>query len=103
MEAKKMQRRVWLLHIKRGKEEEYRRRHEAVWPALIEAARKAGLKNHSCFLSAQQVIVYAEAENIDNTFGELTASDVKKQWDDWMSEVLDEDNGIKFEEVFHFD
>jgi L-rhamnose mutarotase len=103
MEAKNMQRRVWLLQIRRGKEEEYRRRHEAVWPTLIEAARKAGLKNHSCFLSAQQVVVYAEAENVEDTFRELAVSDVKKRWDSWMSEILEGDSGTNFDEVFHFD
>ncbi len=99
-----MQRRVWLLQIRNGKEEEYRRRHEAVWPALIEAACEAGLKNHSCFVCNQQVIVYAEAEDIDGTFRELMAKDVKTKWDRWMSEILDDDNGgTMFEEVFHFD
>jgi L-rhamnose mutarotase len=98
-----MQRRVWFLRLKKGNEEEYRRRHAAVWPALIETARKAGLKNHSCFLSSESVIVYAEAENLDDTFREIMASDVKKKWDDWMSEILEEADFGSFKEVFHFD
>ena len=98
-----MQRGVWLLRIKKGKEGEYRRRHATVWPTLIEVARRAGLKNHSCFLQGKNVIVYAEAEDLNITFDEILASDVKKKWDDSMSEILEESNSVHFEEVFHFD
>lgn len=98
-----MQRCVWLLRIRPGSEDEYRKRHAAVWPNLIEVARKAGLKNHTCFLSSDGVIVYAEAEDIDRTLREIMASDVKKKWDDWMSEILEEEDSRLFKEVFHFD
>jgi L-rhamnose mutarotase len=48
-----MQRRAWLLQVRKGKEDEYRRIHTTVWPELIEAARQAGLRNHSCFLEGR--------------------------------------------------
>ena len=98
-----MQRRAWLLRVTQGKEEEYRRIHEAVWPELIEAARQAGLRNHTCFLAGRNVIVYAEAEDIVATFGRLLKTDVKKRWDLAMSSILEETDSPSYEEVFHFD
>jgi L-rhamnose mutarotase len=98
-----MQRRAWLLRVREGKEEEYRRAHEAVWPELIEAARKAGLRNHSCFLAGRDVIVYAEAEDLESTFIQLLATDVKKRWDRVMSSILEGTDSPSFEELFHFD
>ncbi|HZO99131.1 MAG TPA: L-rhamnose mutarotase [Terriglobales bacterium] len=98
-----MERKAWLLRVKEGKEEEYRRVHAAVWPELIEAARQAGLRNHSCFLEGRRVIAYVEADDIDAAFRKLLATDVKKQWDQAMSSILEETDSSSFEEVFHFD
>ena len=98
-----MQRRAWLLTIREGKEQEYRQIHVAVWPELIAAARGAGLKNHSSFLSGRTVIVYGEAEDLEATFKRILATDVKKRWDQAMSEILEETDSDPFQEVFHFD
>jgi len=98
-----MQRRAWFLRVREGKEEEYRRAHAAVWPELIAAAREAGLRNHSCFLAGRNVMVYAEAEDIDATLDHLLKSVVKKRWDRAMSNLLEETDSPPFEEVFHFD
>ena len=98
-----MQRRAWLLRVKKGKEEEYRRVHEAVWPELIEAARQAGIRNHSCFLSGRDVIIYAEADELESTFAKLLATEVKKRWDEQMSAILEATDSPAFTEVFHFD
>lgn len=98
-----MQRRTWLLRVRKGKEVDYRRAHASVWPELIEAARQAGLRNHSCFLSGRNVIVYAEAEDIEATLERLLKSEVKQRWDRSMSSILEETDSPSYEEVFHFD
>ncbi len=98
-----MQRGAWLLRIREGKEQDYRRMHAAVWPELIAAARGAGLRNHSCFVSGRTVIVYAEAEDLEVTFQRILATEVKKRWDQAMSSILEQTDSAFFEEVFHFD
>jgi L-rhamnose mutarotase len=77
--------------------------HAAVWPELIAAAREAGLRNHSCFVSGRTVIVYGEAEDLEATFRRILATDVKKRWDQAMSSILEETDSAPFQEVFHFD
>ena len=98
-----MQRRAWLLTVKEGKEEEYRHVHANVWPELIQAARKVGMQNHSCFISGRNVIAYLEAENPEESFSQLLSTDVKRRWDKAMSELLEAADTPSFEEVFHFD
>ena len=98
-----MQRRIWLLKVKEGKEEEYRRAHARVWPELIQAAREAGLRNNSTFISGRTVINYLEAENAEESFSRLLTTDVKQRWDKAMSELLEAADTPSFEEVFHFD
>lgn len=98
-----MQRRAWLLRVKEGKEEEYRRAHAEVWPELVQAAREAGLQNHSTFISGRNVIAYLEAENPEEAFSRYLSKDVKRRWDQAMSELLEAPDTPSFEEVFHFD
>lgn len=96
-----MKRRAWLLKVKEGKEEEYSRAHAAVWPELLKAARQAGIKNQSCFVSGRDVIVYEEADDIEATVTKLLTVDVKKRWDKAMSSILEENGSRLFDEVFH--
>ena len=98
-----MQRRAWLLTVKEGREEEYRYVHANVWPELIQAAREAGLRNHSTFISGRNVIAYLEAEDIEEAFSRLLSTDVKRRWDKAMSELLEAADTPSFEEVFHFE
>lgn len=98
-----MQRSVLILRVKEGKEEEYRRVHAAVWPELVEAARRAGIRNQSCFVSGRDVIVYEEATDLQTASAHLLTTDVKKRWDEAMSGIFDETGARVFDEVFHFD
>jgi L-rhamnose mutarotase len=39
-----MQRIAFMMKIKPGSEEEYRRRHERVWPEMLADSKKAGCR-----------------------------------------------------------
>ncbi len=42
--------------------QEYVRWHQQVWPDLLEAYRKAGIKQICCFLGGLDLVVYSEYE-----------------------------------------
>jgi L-rhamnose mutarotase len=98
-----MQRGAWLFRLKEGKENAYRKAHERVWPELIEAARAAGLKNHSCFVKGSIVFAYAEGEDLDATMSLLANADVTRRWDEAMAALMEDPEGEAMDEVFHFD
>jgi L-rhamnose mutarotase len=98
-----MQRRIWLLKLKEGMEEEYVRAHSKVWPKLVQAARDTGLRNHSVFVSGNTVVAYIEADDVDAAWVRLMATDVKQQWNEAMERFWEDSQGPQFEEVFHFD
>lgn len=37
------------MYLKPGCEEEYRRRHDTIWPELVEQIKKAGVSNYSIY------------------------------------------------------
>jgi L-rhamnose mutarotase len=98
-----MQRQAWILKIKEGKQEEYRRAHDSVWPALIQASRAAGFRNHSVFVLGSTIIAYLEADNIEAGNALLEGNEVVQKWNEAMSELLEATESPVFEEVFHHD
>jgi L-rhamnose mutarotase len=98
-----MQRGAWLFSLKAGKEQAYRDAHSRVWPELIEAARSAGLENHSVFVMGSTVIGYAEAEDLNATMKRLDSLDVTRRWNEAMAEFMEDVEGVVAAEVFHFD
>jgi L-rhamnose mutarotase len=98
-----MERRAWLLKVREGKEGEYLRSHAAVWPELIKATCQAGIRSQTCFLSGRDVIVYEEADDLEAAFTNLLKTNVKKRWDEAMSNILEDTRSRVFDEVFHLD
>lgn len=47
----------FLLKIKIERMEEYRQRHAAVWPEMVQALRETGWHNYSLFLAKNGVLV----------------------------------------------
>ena len=44
-----MSRYAWVLEVRPGFEDEYKRRHDEIWPELIEEIRRAGQRDYAVF------------------------------------------------------
>jgi L-rhamnose mutarotase len=91
-----------MFRLKEGKENAYREAHKRVWPELIEAARVAGLKNHSVFIKGSVVFAYAESENLHATMSLLASAAVTRRWDEAMAVLMGDPESEALEEVCHF-
>jgi len=99
-----MQRITMTLKLKPECREEYLEAHRHVWPELIEAARRAGIRNHSVFLRGDTLFLYAEAEDPQASLDEFLSDGVKRRWDAAMQPLLDpQQEAAGWQEVFHFD
>jgi L-rhamnose mutarotase len=52
-----MQRVCCLLKVKKDRIEEYKERHKAVWPEMLQALRETGWHNYSLFLPEDGLLV----------------------------------------------
>ncbi len=95
-------RQAYILTVRPGMEDAYRDAHKAVWPELIAEASRAGIRNHSVFMSGATLFVYLEADDPEEALRRLKHSEVKSRWDEFMSSFL-EPSSVSFEEVFHMD
>jgi L-rhamnose mutarotase len=105
-----MDRKAFLLRVKLGQQENYRQIHKDIWPELIAAAGKAGIRNHTGFMHGQAVFLYLEADDFEKAWRELLKDPVKAKWDQRMAPLFESLPGLKegessvvLEEVFHFD
>ena len=46
----------------KGKEEEYKRRHDAIWPELVSLLKEHGIKEYSIFLDEKTNILFGVLE-----------------------------------------
>jgi L-rhamnose mutarotase len=107
VQSRNMQRIAFTMHIRPESEEEYRRRHQQVWPALLADLKQAGCQNYSIYLRGLELFAYMEVEDFPHFLERMAESEADKRWQQFMSDILiretETDTGfpVVLEEVFH--
>lgn len=104
-----MERFCFILELKPGMELEYDRRHQEVWPELINILKEAGIRNYTLFRRGGQVIGYAECESdVGKAFSKVKETEIDAQWSEWFKDVIgrqfdEEGEPLSVPEVWHLD
>ncbi len=104
-----MERICFTFAIKPGTEEEYKRRHDEIWPEMVQALHDSGISNYSLFRRGLEVIAYAECEpDAGTAFGRMQTTEVDARWSKWFEDVIaqrfdDQGEPMTVEEVWHLD
>jgi len=83
-----MARYAWVLGVRPGYEEEYKRRHDDIWPEMVEALRSAGISNYSIFRHGLTVFGYFETDDLKKTQARLANSETNRRWSEWMDPIM---------------
>lgn len=98
-----------MIRLRPGQAGAYRRTHQAVWPEVIEANRRAGIRNHSTFVHDDMVFGYLECDDYAKTEELRAQSDAFQRWIELHTDIFEPDpatGGFKMdvlEEAFHQD
>jgi L-rhamnose mutarotase len=104
-----MERFCFTFRLRPGMEAEYQRRHDEIWPELVEAIRDAGVRNYTLFRRERDVIAYCECHpDAATAFGKVGETEVNRRWSEWFEdtiEALTDERGELFtaREVWHLD
>ena len=79
---------AWVLEVRPGYEEEYVRRHDEIWPEMVEALREAGISNYSIFRHGLTLFGYFETDDIERTQSHLAESETNRRWSKWMAPIM---------------
>ena len=104
-----MERVCFLLQVKKDRLAEYKRRHAAVWPDMLQALRETGWHNYSLFLREDGLLVgYFETPDLQKALAGMAATDVNARWQRDMGPFFENLGGrrpdegfLRLEEVFH--
>jgi L-rhamnose mutarotase len=104
-----MKRAAFKMKLKVGYEEDYKKRHDEIWPELKEELSRAGIYDYSIFLDKETLTLFAVQKLKENdTVEKLPSKEIMKKWWDYMQDLMETnpDNSpvsVPLEELFHMD
>jgi L-rhamnose mutarotase len=104
-----MERVCFLLRVRPDRLDEYRERHRAVWPDMLQALSETGWRNYSLFLRPDGLLVgYFETDDLDAALAGMQEREVNARWQSDMAPFFElpqdgrPDTGFeRLDEIFH--
>ncbi len=107
-----MKRIGFLLKVKPEKIDEYKARHQAVWPEMLEALCRTGWHNYSLFLRDDGLLFgyFDTPDSFQAALAGMAREEVNVRWQDFMAPFFENLAGahagqsmLELEQVFHLD
>lgn len=77
------------MQLNPGMEAEYKKRHDEIWPELVELLRNAGVSDYSIHLDPQTNILFGVlSRSEDHTMAALPDHPVMKRWWAHMADIM---------------
>jgi L-rhamnose mutarotase len=104
-----MEKIAFVMQLKSGREAEYKRRHDEIWPELVEELRYAGISDYSIFLHPQTLQLFGVLKRSeDHHMDDLPQTAVMQKWWCYMEDIMETEadhspSSIPLTQVFHLD
>jgi L-rhamnose mutarotase len=95
------------MKLKPGFKEEYRKRHDKIWPELKKLIKETGISDYSIFLDEETNILFGcQKQEGDKSSQDMGLNPVVQKWWVYMADIMETnpDNSpvtISLEEVFY--
>jgi len=97
--------------LKPGTREEYIKRHNEIWPELVEIIRKYGFMNQTIFINDKLVVAYIECDgNLKEQTDLYAKEEISIAWQEYFNDIIEEryyefndTRYLEFEEIWHLD
>lgn len=101
----------FILKVKEDLMDEYKRRHEDVWPEMLEALRRTGWHNYTLFMRSDGTLFgyFETPDSFQTALDGMSAEDVNDRWQTDMAHFFEGTGGPadtqmeELVEVFHLD
>ncbi len=97
------------MKLKPGCKEEYKRRHDQIWPELKELLTQSGVRDYSIFLDEETNTLFAVQKIVgESTSQDLGLNPIVQKWWKYMADIMETNPdyspvSIPLEMVFHMD
>lgn len=102
-----MERFAFKMQLHPGQEDEYKRRHDEIWPELVDLLRGAGISDYSIFLDPDTGALFGVLMRVaDHGMNSLPLDPIMQKWWDHMADIMQtsEDNKpvvVPLDQMFH--
>ncbi len=102
-----MHRIAFKMYLNKGAEDEYKKRHDAIWPELVALLKEADIEDYSIFLDEETSTLFAVLKTSNTeAMNQLPLKDVMQKWWAYMKDIMqtNADNSpvnIPLKEVFY--
>lgn len=84
-----MQRHAFKMRLNPGMEAEYTRRHDEIWPDLVQLLKDSGISNYSIHLDRETNTLFGYLERRDDhSMDDLPNHPVMKKWWAYMGDIM---------------
>ena len=99
---------AFMMKLKPGHAEEYKKRHDAIWPELAQLLKDNGISDYSIFLDEQSNNLFAVQQQTGASSQDLGTTEIVRKWWAFMADIMETnpDNSplsIPLTQVFHLD
>jgi L-rhamnose mutarotase len=99
---------AFIMKLKPGNAEEYKKRHDAIWPELAQLLKDNGISDYSIFLDEQSNNLFAVQQQTGASSQDLGKTEIVQKWWAYMADIMETnpDNSplsIPLTQVFHLD
>lgn len=103
-----MEKLAFKMKLKPGMEAEYERRHNAIWPELVDLLKEAGISDYSIFLDRETATLFAVQKLSGSSSQELGNNPIVQRWWGYMSDIMEVNPdsspiSVPLDKVFHLD
>ena len=104
-----MKRIAFKMYLNPGQKEEYKRRHDEIWPELKKLLKDAGISEYSIFIDEETNTLFAfQKQDGDASSQDLGQTEIVQKWWKFMADIMktNPDNSPvtrELEEVFYME
>lgn len=85
-----MEKIAFKMKLKPGNVDEYRARHDAIWPKLTNLLRVSGVRDYSIYLDEETLTLFGVLwRSADHRMEDLPQHEVMQEWWAYMADLMD--------------
>ena len=104
-----MERLAFKMHLNEGQKEEYKKRHNELWPELRQLLKSAGVSEYSIFLDEETNILFAfQKVSGEGSSQDMGSNPIVQKWWAYMADIMEanDDNSpvmVPLDELFYME
>lgn len=84
-----MEKYAFKMHLNPGCTEEYKKRHDAIWPDLLDLLKESGVSDYSIFLDEETGTLFGVLwRTTDHSMAALPDTQIMKKWWAHMADIM---------------